>query len=157
MTSIEKAIFAAGCFWGVEESFRTLKGVLVTKVGYTGGHVENPNYEMVCAHNTGHAEALEVEFDPGQISYSDLLDVFFQVHKPTTLNRQGPDIGEQYRSVIFYVDEGQGKDAREAVVRWNPKWDNKIVTKIEKASVFWPAEERHQKYYFKQGGGSCAY
>ena len=153
----EKAVFAAGCFWGVEESFRTLPGVVATRVGYTGGNVENPTYEMVCAHGTGHAEALEIEFDPGKTAYRELLDVFFQVHKPTTLNRQGPDIGEQYRSAIFFLDEGQEREARESVERWNSKWDNKIVTQIVKASTFWPAEERHQKYYFKQGGGSCAY
>src|SRR3989338_5097580 len=150
---VEVATFAAGCFWGVEESFRTLKGVVYTRVGYTGGHTKNPTYEQVCTGKTGHAEAIEILYDPTVITYSRLLDEFWKIHDPTTLNRQGPDIGSNYRSVIFYHDKEQEKLAGESKDRLerSGKYKNKIVTQIVPAGEFYPAEEYHQKYLMKRG------
>ena len=154
----EKATFGAGCFWGVEETFRNLKGVLSTAVGYVGGTKENPTYENVCTDKTGHAEAVEVEFDPAQISYDQLLDVFWSNHNPTTLNRQGPDIGTQYRSVIFYHSPEQqaaAKASKEKVEK-SRRFNRSVVTQIEPAPNFWRAEEYHQRYLQKRGKSHCA-
>lgn len=157
MSKTEKAIFAAGCFWGIEELFRTLPGVIETTVGYTGGKTKNPSYEDVCSHTTGHAEAVEVEFDPKKVSYEELLDGFWKGHDPTTLNRQGPDVGSQYRSAIFYLDESQ-KEAAQAskeALQQKAKYAEPIVTEISRAEPFYRAEEYHQKYFLKNGGASC--
>ena len=154
------ATFAAGCFWGVEASFRQVKGVISTRVGYTGGNKENPTYEQVCSHTTGHAEAVEVVFDPSVVTYSQLLDVFWSIHDPTQMNRQGPDIGSNYRSAIFYHSEEQKVAAEESLKRQqeSPRFrGKKIVTQIVPAAAFWPAEEYHQQYFEKRGmaGGGC--
>ena len=150
---MEKATFAAGCFWHVEEVFSKTKGVTSTAVGYTGGHTDNPTYEEVCTDKTGHAEAIQVEFDPTEISYSDLVKVFFENHNPTTSNRQGPDIGIQYRSAIFYHNTEQEHDAKEVKEKLNSfaqkTFGNDIVTEIKSASKFYRAEEYHQKYFEK--------
>src|SRR6476646_6545927 len=153
----EKATFGAGCFWGVEETFRNLKGVLSTTAGYAGGTKENPTYEDVCTDSTGHAEVVEVEFDPSQISYDELLDVFWSNHNPTTLNRQGPDVGRQYRSVIFFHSPEQEAAARASKERLEKsgRFARPIVTQIVAAEPFWRAEEYHQRYFEKRGGGSC--
>ena len=154
----EKATFGAGCFWGVEETFRNLKGVLATAVGYAGGTKENPTYEDVCADKTGHAEVVEVEFDPSQINYEELLDVFWSNHNPTTLNRQGPDVGAQYRSVIFYHSPEQ-KSAAEGSrkkIDASGRFRQPVVTQIEPAPKFWRAEEYHQRYLQKRGQSHCA-
>ena len=143
----KKATFAAGCFWGVEAVFRETPGVLGTTVGYTGGFTENPTYEQVCSHTTGHAEAVEVEFDPEQISYDKLLDVFFGSHDPTQLNRQGPDIGDQYRSAIFTNDDEQAAAAAAAKEAHAKDFARPIVTEIKAGSTFYPAEDYHQNYY----------
>jgi peptide-methionine (S)-S-oxide reductase len=152
-----KATFAAGCFWGVEDAFRQVKGVSSTTVGYTGGHTKNPTYKQVCTDTTGHAEAVEVEFDPNQVSYRELLALFFQSHDPTTLNRQGPDYGAQYRSAIFYHDAQQEAEAREAKAALEKAGVLKrpIVTQIVPASDFYRAEDYHQQYFEKQGIRSC--
>jgi len=154
----EKATFGAGCFWGVEEIFRTLKGVTSTAVGYAGGTKENPTYEDVCTDETGHAEAVQVEFDPGQVSYEQLLDVFWSNHNPTTLNRQGPDSGTQYRSVIFYHSPEQkaAAEASKEKLETSGRFSRPIVTQIEPASKFWRAEEYHQRYLEKRGQSHCA-
>lgn len=153
---LEIATFAAGCFWGVEDSFMKAKGVKSTRVGYTGGKLTNPTYEDVCTNRTGHAEAIQIKYDPKEISYKELLEVFWSIHNPTTKNRQGPDIGTQYRSSIFYHTAEQEKIANEVKQELdNSKFQNKIVTEIVPASTFYPAEEYHQKYYQKIGGGSC--
>ncbi|MEX0616167.1 MAG: peptide-methionine (S)-S-oxide reductase MsrA [Methylophaga sp.] len=151
-----QATFAAGCFWGVEAKFRQLPGVKNTRVGYTGGHIENPDYKLVCSGQTGHAEAIEVEFDPAIISYVELLDFFWQIHNPTTLNRQGPDVGTQYRSAVFYHDAEQKQQAESRKTELNTKgqFSQPIVTEITAASTFYPAEEYHQCYLEKQGRGS---
>ena len=151
------ATFAAGCFWGVEATFRDVKGVTDTEVGYTGGHVENPTYKQVCTGNTGHAEAVKVEYDPDVVSYGELLEVFWNCHNPTTKNRQGPDVGTQYRSVIFYHTPEQEKAARESkkALDESDEYDRPIVTHIEPAEEFYRAEEYHQQYLEKQGGASC--
>lgn len=148
----ETATFAAGCFWGVESAFRELigKGVISTKVGYTGGHTEHPTYEQVCSHNTGHAEAVEVIFDPKKISYKELLKVFWGLHDPTTLNRQGPDIGSNYRSAIFYHSEEQKRFAEESKAELQKTTHKPIVTEIAPAGKFWPAEDYHQQYFEKR-------
>jgi peptide-methionine (S)-S-oxide reductase len=153
----EKATFAAGCFWGVEETFRTRDGVLSTRVGYTGGHLENPTYDAVCTDTTGHAEAVEVEYDPDKISYEDLLELFWQSHNPTTLNRQGPDIGRQYRSAIYYHNDAQKAAAIASKARWDAsgEFDRPIVTEIAEAEVFYPAEDYHQQYLAKRGLSHC--
>jgi len=152
-----KAVFAAGCFWGVEDAFRQVKGVTSTSVGYTGGHTKNPTYKEVCTDTTGHAEAVEVEFDPAQVSYRELLAVFFQSHDPTQLNRQGPDYGKQYRSAIFYQDAEQEAAARESkeALEKAGVFKRPIVTQIVPASEFYRAEEYHQQYFEKQGIRSC--
>jgi len=153
----EKAIFAAGCFWGVEHVFRQVKGVTKTDVGFIGGKVENPTYRRVCKGDTGHAEAVRIVFDPSKVTYEYLLAVFWGCHNPTTLNRQGPDVGTQYRSAIFYVDDEQKKMAettRKQIDR-SGQYDKKVVTEITKAGKYYPASEYHQQYYEKRGGGGC--
>jgi len=152
-----KATFAAGCFWGVEEAFRHLKGVTSTTVGYTGGAKENPSYKDVCTGTTGHAEAVEVEFDPAQVSYRELVAAFFQNHNPTTLNRQGPDVGAQYRSAIFYHDAEQEAEARESIAALEKSgiFKRPIVTQVVPAGPFYRAEEYHQQYLAKRGAASC--
>jgi len=154
--SLEIATFAAGCFWGVEDAFMKVRGVKSTRVGYTGGNLTNPTYEDVCTDRTGHAEAIQLKYDPKEISYKELLELFWSLHNPTTVNRQGPDIGTQYRSSIFYHTSEQEKIANEVKQDLDDsKFQNKIVTEIIAASTFYPAEEYHQKYYQKIGGGSC--
>src|SRR5579884_3028991 len=145
----EKATFGAGCFWGVEETFRNLKGVLSTAVGYAGGTMENPTYEDVCTDKTGHAEVVEIEFDPSQITYNQLLDVFWSSHDPTTLNRQGNDIGTQYRSVIFYHSPEQKSAAEDTIRQLDAEkvFADPVVTAIEPAKEFFPAEAYHQEYF----------
>ena len=154
----EKATFGAGCFWGVEETFRNLKGVLSTAVGYTGGIKENPTYKDVCTDETGHAEVVEVEFDPSHVSYDELLDVFWSNHNPTILNRQGPDVGRQYRSVIFYHSTAQEAAAKASKDRIDTsgRFNRPVITQIEPASKFWRAEEYHQRYLQKRGQSHCA-
>ena len=154
--SLEIATFAAGCFWGVEDAFMKTRGVKSTRVGYTGGNLTNPTYEDVCTDRTGHAEAIQLMYDPKEISYKQLLELFWSIHNPTTINRQGPDIGTQYRSAVFYHTLEQEKIAEQVKQELNDlKFQNKIVTEIVPASTFYPAEEYHQKYYQKIGGGSC--
>ena len=152
---MEKATFAAGCFWGGEEEFSSLAGVVSTRVGYTGGHLENPDYKQVCSGSTGHAEAVEVVFDATQISYGQLLELFWKCHDPTQLNRQGPDFGSQYRSAIFFHSAEQRQLAEESRERLDNsgRYRRSVVTEIVPASAFWPAEEYHQKYHKKHGGG----
>jgi len=152
-TVSEKARFAAGCFWGVEEAFRKLPGVTKTTVGYAGGKVPNPSYERVCGGDTGHAETVEVEFDPAQVSYEKLLEVFFANHDPTQVNRQGPDVGTQYRSAIFPENPAQESAAKAAVQRLEKSgtFRKPIATRIEHADDFWRAEEYHQQYFEKRG------
>ena len=151
--NMKKATFAAGCFWHVEEVFSKTPGVKSTKVGYTGGNLENPTYEQVCTDTTGHAEAIEVEYEPEEISYKELLKVFFENHNPTTPNRQGPDVGIQYRSAIFCHDADQEELAKDVKEKLNPiakeKFGNEIVTEIKSAAQFYRAEEYHQKYFQK--------
>jgi peptide methionine sulfoxide reductase msrA/msrB len=147
---IQKAYFAGGCFWGVEYYFQNLPGVILTKVGYMGGFKENPTYEEVSAKKTGHAETLEVTFDSSLTSYEQLTRLFFEIHDPTELNRQGPDIGEQYRSAVFYVDAEQKSIAEKLIGLLKVK-GYVVVTKLEKAGTFWEAESYHQKYYAKNG------
>jgi peptide-methionine (S)-S-oxide reductase len=151
------ATFGAGCFWGVEEAFRRTPGVTDTAVGYIGGQTENPTYEAVCTDRTGHAEAVQVQFDPSQVSYDQLLDLFWRIHDPTTLNRQGPDVGTQYRSAIFYHDEAQRAAAISSMERLRALGTLRrpIVTQVVPVSTFWRAEEYHQKYVQKRGGASC--
>lgn len=157
-TNMEHAIFAAGCFWGVEADFRDVKGVLDTTVGYTGGTVPNPTYEMVCTHLTGHAEAVKVDFDPKVVSYEQLLDVFWKIHDPTQVNRQGPDRGSNYRSAIFYLTPDQQKAAEAAREQLNQSGrfgQRKIATQIVPAGPFYRAEEYHQRYLEKHGRAAC--
>jgi peptide-methionine (S)-S-oxide reductase len=155
---MEKATFGAGCFWGVEAALAANPGVTSTAVGYEGGALERPSYKDVCTDKTGHAEVVELEFDPSRISYSELLDAFFSLHDPTTLNRQGPDWGTQYRSTIFYHSPEQEAQARAKIEqltaegRFKPK---RIVTTVEPAQTFWRAEEYHQRYLEKRGQASC--
>ena len=152
----QTATFAAGCFWGVEAGFREIEGVRATRVGYTGGTVADPDYHQVCGGGTGHAEALEVSFDPSRVTYEQLLDAFWQMHNPTTRNRQGWDIGSQYRSAIYVHDADQMTAAlasRDAAQEYHAR---SIVTEIEPAGPFYAAEDYHQQYFEKQGGGSCA-
>ncbi len=148
---MEKALFGAGCFWGVEESFRKLNGVVKTEVGYSGGHTMNPTYESVCAGDTNHAEVVLVEYDESNISYEDLVENFWKCHDPTTLNRQGPDIGTQYRSVIFYFNENQKKLSLQSKNRYLEKTKLNIVTEISEVKEYYKAEEYHQKYIQKTG------
>ena len=149
------AAFAAGCFWGVEDAFRKLPGVTATAVGYAGGHVDHPTYERVCDHDTGHAETVLVEYDPHRIAYEKLLRAFFQIHDPTQLNRQGPDVGDQYRSEIFTFDDAQAEEAKQAVVAKQKAEGARVVTKIEPMPAFWKAEEYHQQYAEKNGYHGC--
>jgi len=152
-----KATFGAGCFWGVEEEFRKVPGVLATAVGYSGGSLQNPTYKDVCTDTTGHAEVVEVDYDPAAVSYDALLDVFWNNHNPTQLNRQGPDVGTQYRSAIFFHDAAQEAAARASKERLQKsgRFPRPIVTEISPAQPFWRAEEYHQRYFEKRGGGSC--
>jgi len=154
--SVQKALFAAGCFWGVQYYFDEVPGVVKTTVGYTGGHTENPTYDQVSGHTTGHAEATLIEFDPEKVSYKTLLMQFFRMHDPTQLNRQGPDIGDSYRSAIFYFDEEQHKEAVQVRNATQAEIDKPIVTQIERAGPFYKAEEYHQRYHEKNGG-SCSF
>ena len=156
--SIEKATFGAGCFWGVEAAFAAIPGVTATAVGYEGGSLERPTYKDVCTDRTGHAEVVELDFDPAQVSFEQLLDAFFSLHDPTTLNRQGPDWGAQYRSAIFFHSPEQEAAAHAKIEqlsaegRFKPR---RIVTKVEPAQTFWRAEEYHQRYLEKRGQASC--
>jgi len=151
------ATFGAGCFWGVEEAFRRTPGVTETAVGYMGGHLQNPTYEAVCTDRTGHAEVVQVQFDPEKVSYDRLLEVFWEIHDPTTLNRQGPDVGAQYRSAVFTQDEAQqaAATAMKEKLQASGRHRRPIVTEITPASTFWRAEEYHQKYFQKHGGAGC--
>ena len=155
--SRQTATFAAGCFWGVEARFREAPGVLDAAVGYTGGHTDNATYRQVCGGDTGHAEAVQVVFDDERTSYRELLDLFFDMHNPTTLNRQGPDFGSQYRSAIFWHSEAQREAAEEKIrsVDASDKWSDPVVTELAEAPVFWRAEEYHQRYFEKNGAGFC--
>jgi peptide-methionine (S)-S-oxide reductase len=154
--SIEKATFGAGCFWGVEAAFAAIQGVTATAVGYEGGALDQPTYKDVCTDQTGHAEVVEVDFDSAVVSFGQLLDAFFTLHDPTTLNRQGPDWGTQYRSAIFFHSPEQQAEAEAKIKalagRFAPR---RIVTKVEKAQTFWRAEDYHQRYLEKRGMGSC--
>jgi peptide-methionine (S)-S-oxide reductase len=152
----EKATFAAGCFWHVEASFRQIPGVRATTVGYTDGRTDDPSYEQVCSHTTGHAEAVLVEYDPDEVSYDELLEAFWNLHDPTQLNRQGPDVGDQYRSAIFFHSPEQEKAATAAKEAAQARFSKPIVTEITAAPEFWPAEDYHQRYLEKRGLSSCA-
>ncbi len=154
---MKKATFGAGCFWGVEEAFRRIEGVTGTAVGYLGGTLEDPTYEDVCTGRTGHAEVVQVEFDPSRVSYERLVDVFWESHDPTTLNRQGPDVGTQYRSAIFSHDDEQEAAASASRERMNAsgRFRRPIVTEITRATPFYRAEEYHQQYLAKRGRSSC--
>ncbi|MCE9605840.1 MAG: peptide-methionine (S)-S-oxide reductase MsrA [Planctomycetia bacterium] len=154
---VEQATFGAGCFWGVESTFRALPGVLSTSVGYSGGQTDNPTYEDVCTSATGHAEVVQVEFDPEQVSYAQLLDIFFKNHNPTTLNSQGPDFGTQYRSVVFAHSDAQRLAAEEAKQRLDDskRWGRPVVTQIVPFVKYYPAEGYHQQYNEKRGKTSC--
>jgi peptide-methionine (S)-S-oxide reductase len=153
----EKATFAAGCFWGVETAFRQVPGVLDATVGYSGGTKDEPTYEDVCTGRTGHAESVEVEFDPERVSYGQLLDVFWENHDPTTRNRQGPDVGTQYRSAVFFHDEAQRLEAEASKERLEKsgRYRRPVVTEISPAQTFWRAEEYHQRYLEKRGLAHC--
>ena len=151
----KKATFGAGCFWGVEAAFRQLDGVSATRVGYSGGHTDNPTYEDVCSHTTGHAEVVEVTYDPEQVTYDELLQVFWRKHDPTQLNRQGWDIGDNYRSVIFFHDDEQRAAALRSKDAEQENWRAPIVTQIEPAQTFWEAEDYHQQYLEKRGRATC--
>ncbi|MFP4636913.1 MAG: peptide-methionine (S)-S-oxide reductase MsrA [Spirochaetaceae bacterium] len=151
-----RALFAAGCFWGVEDAFRNVKGVQSVRSGYSGGHIKKPTYEQVCSGTTGHAETVEVHYDPSVVSYDDLLRVFFTIHDPTQKNRQGPDVGEQYRSAVFYTDEEQRVAAERAVARVDAgegprQVRGPVQTEIRPAGAFYPAEDYHQCYFEKHG------
>jgi len=154
---MEKATFGAGCFWGVEAAFQEIEGVTSTAVGYSGGRLANPTYQDVCSGRTGHAEVVQVEYDPARVSYDRLLDVFWDNHDPTTLNRQGPDVGEQYRSAIFFHTPEQEAAARASKARLerSGRFRRPIVTEITPASEFWRAEEYHQRYLEKRGLAHC--
>ena len=152
-SKFEKAYFAAGCFWGVEHIFSQTDGVISTRVGYMGGDKKNPTYREVCGKTTGHAEAVEVVFDPSKISYEELARLFFEIHDPTQVNRQGPDIGDQYRSAIFYLDEDQKQTAEKLINILKDKGYD-IATKLTRAGIFWKAEDYHQNYYRNRGGSS---
>lgn len=151
------ATFGAGCFWGVEQAFRAIPGVLDVVVGYAGGTVENPTYEQVCSGTTGHAEVAQVTYDSDQVTYEQLLTAFWQMHDPTQLNRQGPDVGTQYRSVIFYhtPEQRQAAEISKSQVEESAAYHEPVVTALEPAGPFYPAEEYHQRYFKKNGGGVC--
>lgn len=155
-TSSKFAIFAGGCFWGMEELFRKLPGVIDTETGYTGGENENPTYE----NHPGHAEAIRIEFDPSKTTYRDMLDFFFRIHNPTTMNRQGNDMGESYRSAIFYANDEEKKEAQDFIdlVNASKRWESPVVTTLEPLTKFYPAEAYHQDYLQKNPGGyTCHY
>jgi peptide-methionine (S)-S-oxide reductase len=154
----KKAVFAAGCFWGVESTFQQMDGVKSTTVGYIGGKVKNPSYELVCTGLTGHAEAVEIEYNPNEVSFEKLLDTFFELHDPTTLNRQGPDIGTQYRSAAYFSndDEMQIIESKRTALIVSGKFKSSIVTESEAISDFYNAEDYHQDYYKKRGIDGCA-
>ncbi|MDP9005444.1 MAG: peptide-methionine (S)-S-oxide reductase MsrA [Actinomycetota bacterium] len=153
----EKATFGAGCFWGIEAAFRQVPGVVSTAVGYMGGATEEPSYRQVCSGRTGHAEVVQVEYDPERLSYDDVLAVFWDNHDPTTLNRQGPDVGTQYRSAVFFHDEAQEAAARRSIeqLEASRRFRRPIVTEVTPASTFWPAEDYHQQYLEKRGLSTC--
>lgn len=152
------ASFAAGCFWGVEARFREIEGVIDATVGYMGGATENPNYKEVCTGQTGHAEVVRLEYDPEQVDYASLLEAFFDMHNPTTMNRQGPDRGTQYRSAIFFHDDEQRRAALRKIdeLGHSGRWSDAIVTQVEPAGSFWRAEEYHQRYLDKNQGAHCS-
>jgi methionine-S-sulfoxide reductase len=152
---VEKASLAAGCFWGVQYYFDQVPGVVKTTVGYTGGHTKNPTYDQVCTHKTGHAEAVLIEFDPEKVKYRTIIKQFFRMHDPTQLDRQGPDVGDNYRSAIFYFNEEQRKEAIEVRNETQKHLDQQVVTQIEPAGPFYDAEEYHQKFTEKTGMGMC--
>ena len=152
---MEKATFGAGCFWGVEADLRKIDGVTRSTVGYLGGTLQHPSYEQVCTGSTGHAEVVQVEFDPDVVAYDDLLDLFWKVHDPTQLNRQGPDVGSQYRSAIFFHSPEQEKAARASKERAQDRFSRPLVTEVTEASAFYPAEDYHQRYLEKRGLASC--
>ena len=152
----EKATFAAGCFWGVEAEFRNVEGVVQTAVGYIGGKKDEPTYEEVCSDRTGHAEAVEVEFDPERVSYEQLLELFWELHDPTQVNRQGPDYGSQYRTEIFFHSPEQEIAATKSKAEAQTRFSKPIATRITPAPTFWPGEEYHQRYLEKKGLASCA-
>lgn len=154
---MEKATFGAGCFWGVESFFREVPGVADAVSGYSGGHVDHPSYKQVCSDGTGHAEVVEVTFDPARLSYATLVELFFKMHDPTTLNRQGPDVGTQYRSVIFYHSDDQKRIAEEELKKAaaSGRYRTAIVTSIEPVQPFWRAEDYHQRYFEKHNLPSC--
>ncbi len=155
---METATFGAGCFWGVEEAFRLLEGVVATAAGYAGGTTDDPTYKEVCSGRSGHAEVVRVEFDPARVTYEKLLELFWSIHDPTQLDRQGPDVGSQYRTVIFHHDDRQRDAAtasREAVEK-SGRFARPVVTRIEPASTFWRAEDYHQQYIARGGAGACA-
>jgi len=154
---MEKATFAAGCFWGVEAAFRQVKGVVSTSVGYTGGTSKDPTYKEVCSGRTGHAEAVEVEYDPAQLSYGELLTLFWETHDPTTLNRQGPDVGTQYRSAIFYhtPEQKAAAEASKERLQKSGRYSRSVVTEMAPASQFYRAEDYHQQYFEKRGVSHC--
>jgi peptide-methionine (S)-S-oxide reductase len=151
----EKATFGAGCFWGVEVDFRNVPGVTDAAVGYMGGTVANPTYEQVCTDRTGHAEVVQVEFDPEEVAYEELLETFWSAHDPTQLDRQGPDVGRQYRSVVFYHSSEQQEKALASKARVQARHDRPVVTEVEPAADFWRAEEYHQQYLVKRGRATC--
>lgn len=153
--SVEKATFGAGCFWGVEATFRKIPGVVDAAVGYEGGTMQNPTYQDVCTDETGHAEVVELTFDPAKVSYGQLVEAFYGLHNPTTLNRQGPDFGSQYRSVIFYHSPEQQQIARDVTQRVQSRVSKPIVTQIEPATTFYRAEDYHQQYLAKRGQRHC--
>ncbi len=154
---MQKATFAGGCFWGVEDAFMQVPGVVSTRVGYTGGHMESPSYKDVCSDETGHAEAVEVTYDPSKVSYEKLLDIFWSLIDPTQVDRQGPDFGSQYRSVIFFhtPEQAAAANASKKQLADSGKYRRPIATAIEPAATFWPAEDYHQQYLKKRGLGSC--
>jgi peptide-methionine (S)-S-oxide reductase len=156
MTSLQ-AIVAGGCFWCTEAVFDAVEGVLAVESGYIGGDLASPTYEQVCSGSTGHAEAVRIDFDPDTIGYADILDIFFHTHDPTTLNRQGADVGTQYRSALFPLDGMQMAQAEAAIIRAQQSWDRPIVTRIEPAGTWWPAEAYHQRYFERNGtkNGYC--
>jgi peptide-methionine (S)-S-oxide reductase len=155
--SEKTASFAAGCFWGVEARFREISGVIDAAVGYMGGETDNPSYQQVCTGNTRHAESVQLLFDDTRISYAELIDAFFALHNPTTLDRQGPDFGNQYRSVIFWHESDQQAEAEKKIAELNAsgKWPDPVVTQLTEAGKFWRAEEYHQRYLEKNRGGFC--
>lgn len=154
-STAEKATFGAGCFWGVEVEFRNVDGVIDTVVGYSGGRTPNPTYEQVCTDQTGHAEVVQVTYDPARVTYDELLDIFWRIHDPTQVNRQGPDVGTQYRSAVFFHSPAQAEAARASKERAQAQLGRPIATEITPASEFYPAEEYHQGYLEKRGLATC--